>query len=105
MAKGKGKVKEYLKENWQDLALYACGIAAGTGLGMILKEHEVCGSWTNTKEAVHHVKRFFTGPDGKYTVHSGVAVTTERIAEYIQEQKIPEGTNVNFMLLVPKKDQ
>ena len=105
MAKGKGKVKEYLKENWQDLALYAFGIAAGTGLGMILKEHEVCGSWKDTKEAVRHVKRFFNGPDGIYSIHSGVAVTAERVAEYLQEQKIPEDVNVNFMLLVPKKDQ
>lgn len=105
MAKDKGTFKEYCKENWQDLALYACGIAAGTGLGMILKEREVCGSWKDTKEAVRHVKRFFTGPDGKYTIHSGVAVTAKSVAEYLKEQDISEDDKVNFMLLVPKKDQ
>ena len=105
MAKDKVTFKGYLKENWQDLALYACGVTAGVGVGMMIKEHDVCGSWKDTKEAVRHVKRFFKGPDGKYTIHSGVAVTTERIAEYIQEQEIPEDATVNFMLLVPKKDQ
>lgn len=102
------KVRNFVKENWRELAMVTTATVTGVAIGMAIKQGEMnrIFTWSNRKAAIDFTNKFFKGPTGKRMgLFVGTQQTKEEIAELFNEHvhALSDEAKFNVMLIRPEE--